>query len=397
MVAHDLHPEYLATKYALERDGVEHVGVQHHHAHLAAVLAEHGERGTAVGAIFDGSGYGTDGSVWGGELLVGDLAGFRRAGALRAVRLPGGERAIREPWRMACAWLAAAVGENAGLPRSLASLVEPRAWEQVRRLALTGTASPVTSSIGRLFDAVAALCGLRARVDYEGQAAIELEAACEPDPGGGYPLPVLDSDGFLTLDARETISSVLADVDTGVPPGIIASRFHAGLAAATVRACAGAAAATGTELAVLSGGVFQNRRLLEAVAAGLEQARPARAVARAAPARRRRDLVRAGGGGGPAAGGGVMDTDLEQVLAAPVFVGGANRQFGKLTIEQVRGHATELRDATGWGRPRAWPRSPAPGASCRSRWSGPERDGWPELDGGLVAALAPQLWVVLPG
>src|SRR5207248_11111957 len=105
VVVHDLHPEYLSTKYALDRDRVELVGVQHHHAHLAAVLAEHGEQDLAVGAIFDGTGYGLDGTVWGGELLVGDLAGFRRAGALRSVRLPGGTRAIREPWRMACAWL----------------------------------------------------------------------------------------------------------------------------------------------------------------------------------------------------------------------------------------------------------------------------------------------------
>jgi len=272
VVVHDLHPEYLSTKYALERDGVELIGVQHHHAHMAGVLAEHGERGTAVGAIFDGTGYGIDGSVWGGELLVGDLAGFRRVGALRPVRLPGGERAIREPWRMACAWLVAAVGEDAGLPPSLASLVEPRRWEAVRRLAITGTASPVTTSVGRLFDAVAALCGVRGRVSYEGQAAIELEAACESEPGEAYPLAVTDDGELLMLDARETIRAVLADVASGAPVGAIAARFHAGLAAATVEACVRAADTASTELAVLSGGVFQNRRLLEAVAAGLARA-----------------------------------------------------------------------------------------------------------------------------
>ena len=107
VVVHDLHPEYLSTKYALEREGVELIGVQHHHAHLAAVLAEHGEPGPAVGAIYDGTGYGSDGAIWGGELLYGDLGGFRRVGMLLGVRMPGGALAIRQPWRMACAWLTA--------------------------------------------------------------------------------------------------------------------------------------------------------------------------------------------------------------------------------------------------------------------------------------------------
>ena len=168
LVAHDLHPEYLSTKYALERPGVELVGVQHHHAHLAACLAEHGVDEPAVGAIYDGSGYGTDGGVWGGEILVGDLRGFERAGHLAEVRLPGGDRAVKEVWRMACAWL----GPDAPpLPG-----VDGERWAQVAALCESGTASPLTSSMGRLFDAVAALCGLRTEVTYEGQAAVELEA-----------------------------------------------------------------------------------------------------------------------------------------------------------------------------------------------------------------------------
>jgi hydrogenase maturation protein HypF len=267
VVAHDLHPEYLSTKYALERDGVELIGVQHHHAHLAACLAEHGELGTAVGAIFDGSGYGTDGTIWGGELLAGDMGGFRRAGHLRAVRLPGGERAIREPWRVACAWLAAA---GATPPRVLREHVPERRWAQVAGLVESGVASPLTTSMGRLFDAVSALCGLRTVVNYEGQAAIELEAACDPHERGRYPMWLDDVDGMLVIDPCELISLVCADLAAGVAPGVVGSRFHAAVAAVTVDACSALAAANGTELVVLSGGVFLNRRLLESVWAGLD-------------------------------------------------------------------------------------------------------------------------------
>ena len=130
-IAHDLHPDYASTAYALELDGVELTGVQHHHAHLAACLAEHGLEGPAVGAIYDGSGYGTDGTIWGGEILVGDLVAFERVASLRAVRMPGGERAVREPWRMACAWLASAGGERPHLPEALAGIIDRGRWDAV--------------------------------------------------------------------------------------------------------------------------------------------------------------------------------------------------------------------------------------------------------------------------
>ena len=195
IVAHDLHPEYLSTKYALERDGVELVGVQHHHAHLAACLAEHGEGGVAVGAIFDGTGYGADGTVWGGEFLCGDLADFRRVGMLAPVALPGGARAIREPWRMACAWLGAVLG---------------------MRLRSRPTSATWSTSAGgvrcrRSFAAVSTLRSPRAwadcstppppcaecvpRVNYEGQAAIELEAACDSAERGCYPIDLVERRG----------------------------------------------------------------------------------------------------------------------------------------------------------------------------------------------------------
>ena len=262
VVAHDGHPDYLSTRYALARDGVATVAVQHHHAHLAACLAEHGEPGRAIGAIYDGTGYGRDGTAWGGELLVGDLAGFERAGHLWPVRLPGGDRAVREPWRMACAWLLEA-GWEGPLPGP-----DRRRAAQVAELVRTGVAAPPTTSMGRLFDAVAALCGVCSEVTYEGQAAVELEAAAEPGEGApGYELPVTADN---VLDARPTVLAVARDVARGVEPGTVAARFHAAVATATAEAAAAAASAAGLGTVVLSGGVFQNRTLLAATAARLE-------------------------------------------------------------------------------------------------------------------------------
>ena len=270
VVAHDLHPDYLSTRHAAELEGVWLCGVQHHHAHLAACLAEHGETGTAVGAIFDGTGYGRDGTVWGGELLVGDLEDFERAGLLFPVRLPGGDAAVREPWRMACAWLCAAFSEPPPLPARLRGQVKPEAWRQVSRLVATGTASPITTSAGRLFDAIAALCGVRTTVNYEGQAAVELEAVADGDETAVYTLPVDGREGGpLVLDARATVRAVVADLRAGVPVPRVAARFHNGLAAATAAACGIAAERAGVSSVVLSGGVFQNRRLLNGTRARL--------------------------------------------------------------------------------------------------------------------------------
>jgi hydrogenase maturation protein HypF len=273
LVAHDLHPDYLSTQYALELDGVALVGVQHHHAHLAAGLAEHGVTAPAVGAIFDGTGLGADGTVWGGELLVGDLRGYERAGWLWPVRMPGAAAAVRQPWRMAAAWLAAALEGEPPLPAVLAGTVSPADWEAVGRIGRAAELSPLTSSVGRLFDAVGVLCGAPARVSYEGQAAVELEAlawtAGVPAPGGGYRF---QRDGASVLDPRAAVSELARDLDRGVPAGVVSARFHAGVAAATVDAVTAIASARGMEVAVLSGGVFQNRMLLQAVAAGLDRA-----------------------------------------------------------------------------------------------------------------------------
>jgi hydrogenase maturation protein HypF len=263
IVAHDLHPGYTSTTYALAREGAERVAVQHHYAHLAACLAEHGETGPAVGAIFDGGGLGSDGTVWGGEILIGDLRGFERAGYLWPVALPGGDEAAREPWRMACSWRLAAGGDA----RPLRGVDEER-WRAIARMADTGMESPPTTAVGRLFDAVAALCGLRLEVSYDGQAAIELEAACDSSERGAYPLRAVAG----VLDARETILAIDRDVSRGLAAGTIATRFHHALADATAAECAQLAEDRGLATVVLSGGSFQNRRLLERTSAALERA-----------------------------------------------------------------------------------------------------------------------------
>jgi hydrogenase maturation protein HypF len=275
IVAYDMHPEYLSSKHAIDSQVGKLVAVQHHHAHLAACLAEHGLQSRALGAIFDGTGYGPDGTIWGGELLLGDLRDFSRVGSLLAVRMPGGKRAIEQPWRMACAWLLAANGDDAdtpAIPATLRRSVDPRAWKQIATLTRTGLSCPVTTSIGRLFDAVAALCGVRARVNYEGQAAAELEGMCDPSPDREYPIVVHDTDRAVTIDPRETIAAIAADVERGERPGAIAARFHATISRATVHALLAAASRHEVETVVLSGGVFQNRRLLTSAMRDLHHA-----------------------------------------------------------------------------------------------------------------------------
>ena len=292
VIAYDLHPGYLSTGYALERDGVQHVGIQHHHAHLAACLAEHGIDAPALGLIFDGTGYGTDGTVWGGELLVGDLRGCERVGSLWPVRMPGGTAAIRQPWRMAYAWAAEARGAEASgatvggadagpppIPVHLRGRVDEARWRAMAGVAASDAVSPVTTSMGRLFDAVGALCGVRAEISYEGQAAVELEAlAATGGEGGGaaYELEVAsevasDGDG-VRLDPRPLLRAVIADLDAGAAPADVAAGFHGAVASGACAAARRVASERGLGTVVLSGGVFQNRRLLESTAAGLTRA-----------------------------------------------------------------------------------------------------------------------------
>jgi hydrogenase maturation protein HypF len=270
VVAHDLHPEYLSTKHALDLD-LEPWPVQHHHAHIASCLAEHGHTGTVLGIAFDGLGYGADGTMWGGEFLVADFGGFERVAHLRPVPLPGGAAAVREPWRMALSWTVRAAGVDAAA--RLGAVLDPR-WSQVLPLAVTSgekRRSILTTSVGRLFDAVAALIGLRSRVTYEGQAAIELEALARSVPRAAAPryraeiVQTASPDDLDVLDPSPLVATVLREVKRGTDPSVIAAGFHEGLGRATAALGARLCRRHGLDTVALSGGVFQNVRFSDIV------------------------------------------------------------------------------------------------------------------------------------
>jgi hydrogenase maturation protein HypF len=268
IVAHDLHPDYLSTRYALEQDDCVLAGVQHHHAHIASCLADNGEAGPVIGVAFDGTGYGPDGTIWGGEFLLADLADAERAGHLAGVPMPGGAAAIRQPWRMAAAYLDAAF--PAGLPGGLDVVARNQeAWPTVLTLGRRGMNSPLTSSAGRLFDAVAALLGLRDVVNYEGQAAVELEQLALTSRHNPYRAAITDGCPF-TVAGRDLVRAAAGDLLAGVPPEIISARFHQGVAAMIGEACGLLRERSGLGTVALSGGVFQNLLLLGTVVDLLE-------------------------------------------------------------------------------------------------------------------------------
>jgi hydrogenase maturation protein HypF len=259
VVAHDLHPEYLSTKYALELADVELVGVQHHHAHLASCLADNGVSGPVVGLACDGLGYGTDGTLWGGEIMVASLRGFQRLGHLEAVPLPGGTTAIRQPWRMAAAYVA-----DAEVARR-----HQDHWPAVLAMAAKGINSPLTSSAGRLFDAAAAILGVRDSINYEGQAAVELEQLAAPEEKNAYPAAIQAGVPFR-IRGSDLLHAVIEDRTDGVPAPVIAARFHHGVAALIEAGCLLMRERYDLGTVALSGGVFQNLLLLNATVERLE-------------------------------------------------------------------------------------------------------------------------------
>ncbi len=255
-VVHDLHPGYLSTKYALGLD-LPRVGVQHHHAHMASCMIENGLEGEVIGVAFDGTGYGTDGAIWGGEFLVGGYSGFERRAHLRYVPMAGGDAAIREPWRMALSYMMDTWGFDFEGP------AEPRA-RVVQQMIARGINTVPTSSCGRLFDAVASMIGLRHEVNFEGQAAIELEAIAKESETAEYPFETGEE-----LDFRPMIERIAQETASGTPRARIAARFHNTVAAAIIETCR----RIGNPRRVcLSGGTFQNMRLLRATITGLRSA-----------------------------------------------------------------------------------------------------------------------------
>lgn len=256
VVAHDLHPDYRSTRWALQC-GIPAAGVQHHHAHVASCLVDNGRTGPVIGIAFDGTGCGPAGELWGGEILLCDFDSFTRAGHLRAILLPGGEAAIREPWRLAAAALL-----DAGEPLDILERIGDARLRSIRQLIERGVRSPAATSAGRWFDAVAALCAVCGRTTYEGQAAMELESIAAP-AGEAYPFVVTDAG---EIDLRLMVRAIAADVRDGIAAMHIAARFHETLVAAVAELCE----RLPLRVVALSGGCFQNRRLTERMKETLE-------------------------------------------------------------------------------------------------------------------------------
>ena len=271
-LAYDLHPDYFSTRWALEQEGMKQVGVQHHHAHIASCMAENHLDGQVMGIALDGTGYGTDGAVWGGEVLLATYADFERAAHLEYVPMPGGTAAILEPWRMAVSYLHQHFGASfLEMDIPFVRSLDHRQAALLTRMADRRLNSPLTSSCGRLFDAVSALAGIRQRVNYEAQAAIELEAAIVKDEGdAGYPFDLQPDARGWTIGTRPLFEAVLDDLKQNAPAGIVSRRFHVGLVEVLAHLARLIRAKTGLDNICLSGGSFQNAFLFEHLRRKLE-------------------------------------------------------------------------------------------------------------------------------
>jgi len=276
IIAYDLHPEYLATKYALEAGAsasLKLVPVQHHHAHIASCLAENGVKDKVIGVALDGTGYGTDGTLCGGEFLIADYKSFKRVGHFEYVPLPGGAAAIKKPYRMALSYLYTLLGEDfslEGLPLAGLKAAEIEVIKQQMKRKIN---SPLTSSAGRLFDAVSALVGVRGEIDYEAQAAIELEmlAPDKIDKAGAYPFSIDGEGGVRVVKLRGLLLGVVEDIRNKVPAPEISLKFHYTMAEIVAGMCKLIAKESSIKRVGLSGGVFQNRLLLKLAAASLKR------------------------------------------------------------------------------------------------------------------------------
>jgi len=289
IIAHDLHPDYLATKYARElgESSIKLIPVQHHHAHIASCLADNGLESPVIGVAFDGTGMGADGNIWGGEFLVADYRNFRRAGHLEYLPLPGGAAAIKRPYRTTIGYILTLLGENAlnnviatpiyrGKQSQLASIgqVGEVEIEVIKRQIERSINSPLTSSMGRLFDAISALLGIRGEIDYEGQAAVELEMAAYAEDHAhaqeSYPYHIVEDKEIRIVHLKDLLSAVIEDLHQGISKGRISVKFHNTVAQMINEMCRLIADETGISHVALSGGVFQNRLLLRKTVSLLE-------------------------------------------------------------------------------------------------------------------------------
>ncbi|MBA7505157.1 Carbamoyltransferase HypF [subsurface metagenome] len=292
IVAHDLHPDYLATKYAqeLSKSGPKLIPVQHHHAHIASCMADNGLQSAVIGVAFDGTGMGADEHIWGGEFLVADCKSFSRLGHLEYLPLPGGDAAIKRPYRTAIGYILSLLGEDALRRLTFTEQVSEGEAEIIKRQIERGLNSPLTSSMGRLFDAVSALIGIRGKIDYEGQAAVELEMAayachCEErdssltlgtssaisNDNESYPYSITKDRGMRVITLRDLLQAIVEDLKQGSSKARISVKFHNTVAQMTNEMCQLIADETGINQVALSGGVFQNRLLLNKTASLLEK------------------------------------------------------------------------------------------------------------------------------
>jgi hydrogenase maturation protein HypF len=263
IIAYDLHPDYLSTRYALEQKGLRSIGIQHHFAHMVGCMAEHGLDEKVIGLSLDGTGYGLDGRIWGGEILVGDLSSFERRGHFAYLPMPGGARAIKEPWRMAVSYLYQAYGERLwDQPLPWLKQMDRSRVETLLQMIRQGINSPLTSSCGRLFDGVAAMIGLRETVAFEGQAAMELEMVQGMEGGSPYLGEIVRENGVFIIRPQPIIQGVVEDMKRGRPKAQISRRFHLTLIEVLMQASQMIRDESGIQKVVLGGGVFQNRTLL---------------------------------------------------------------------------------------------------------------------------------------
>jgi hydrogenase maturation protein HypF len=280
VIAYDLHPEYRATKYALQyaaENDLKTVGVQHHHAHIAACMAENNIQSEVIGVSFDGTGYGADGNLWGGEFLLCDYSGFNRIAHLEYIPMPGGAAAIHKPYRMALGYIYTLLGTETPFDKlPILSSITQAELDTIKKQLDLKLNCPLTSSAGRLFDAVSAICGICGEAAYEAQAAIELEMAAPDDINeiigqGIYPFAIDDEDGVSVIRLQKLIKCIIQDVYKNIPISKIAAGFHGTMAEMITETCKSISKKTKIKTVALSGGVFQNRLLLNLAIDRLER------------------------------------------------------------------------------------------------------------------------------